>query len=111
MNIVEQECGAVRVLKPDGPLTAKGVEAFRNRIGQLVESSLGRCVVDASAVQYADSTGLEALVEANHEIARTGHPLKLCSVNETLRQVLELTGLAPQFEFFADVNSAVRSFL
>lgn len=111
MNIVEQECGAVRVLRPDGPLVAKDAEDFKARLHKLAEASLGRCAVDASAIQYADSRGLEILVEAGEEIARTGHPLKLCNVNDTLRQVLELTGLAPQFEFFADTNSAVRSFL
>jgi anti-anti-sigma factor len=111
VNIAEQECGAVRVLKPEGPLTAKGAEDLKARISGLLEGTLGRCVVDASAVQYADSRGLEVLVEANTEIARTGNPLKLCAVTDTLRRVLELTGLAAQFEFFADVNSAVRSFL
>ena len=111
MNLTEQECGAVRLLRPEGPLTAKGADDLKARIDTLIESSLGRCVVDASAVPYADSRGLEVLVEANEQIARTGHPLKLCGVNETLRQVLELTGLAAQFEFFTDANSAVRSFL
>jgi len=111
VNLTEQECGAVRLLRPEGPLTAKGADDLKARIDTLIESSLGRCVVDASAVPYADSRGLEVLVEANEQIARTGHPLKLCGVNETLRQVLELTGLAAQFEFFTDANSAVRSFL
>jgi anti-anti-sigma factor len=111
VNIAEQECGAVRVLKPEGPLTVKGADDLKSRIEGLLGGGLGRCVVDASAIQYADSRGLEVLVEVNEQIARTGHPLKLCSVNETLRQVLELTGLAAQFEFFADANSAVRSYL
>jgi len=111
VNIAEQECGAVRVLKPEGPVSAKDAEDLKARIDAMLESSLGRCVVDASAIQYVDSRGLEVLVEANEAIARTGHPLKLCGVNQTLRQVLELTGLAAQFEFFADANSAVRSFL
>ncbi|MBL7140602.1 MAG: STAS domain-containing protein [Planctomycetes bacterium] len=111
MKIAEQECGAVRVLRPEGPLTGKDADELKGHVSRLLDGSMGRCVVDASAIQYADSRGLEVLVEANDEIVRTGHPLKLSGVNETLRQVLELTGLAPQFEFFADVNAAVRSFL
>ncbi len=111
MNIAEQDYGAVRVLKPMGPLTRDGADDLKQRIRALLESGLARCVVDASAVPYADSRGLEVLVEANEEMARTGHPLKLCGTGETLRQALELTGLAPQFEFFADVGAAVRSFL
>jgi len=111
VKIAEQACGAVRVLRPEGPLTGKDADELKGRISRLLEDSLGRCVVDASAIQFADSRGLEVLVEANEQIARTGQPLKLSGVNETLRQVLELTGLAPQFEIFADVNAAVRSFL
>jgi len=111
VNIVEQECGAVRILRPDGPLVGQAADDFKARLATLIGESLGRCVVDASVIPYADSRGLEVLAEAGEVIARTGHPLKLCGVNETLRQVLELTGLAPQFEFFADTNSAVRSFL
>ena len=42
---------------------------------------------------------------------RGGRALKLCAVNKTIRQVLELTALVSQFEHFEDVNSAVRSFL
>jgi anti-anti-sigma regulatory factor len=40
-----------------------------------------------------------------------GQSLKLCSVNKTIREVLELTDLAAQFDQFDDATSAVRSFL
>jgi anti-anti-sigma factor len=111
MILKEQKCGAVHVLRPEGPLKAEDAEQFKSRLVQLLGASLGRCVVDASAIQFVDSKGLEALVEANEAMAQTGQPLKLCGANETVRQVLELTELASQFEHFADVNAAVRSFL
>jgi anti-anti-sigma factor len=111
MTLTEQECGAVKVLRPEGPLKAGGAQQFKERLTELADSSLGRCVVDASAMQFVDSKGLEALAEANAHIVQTGHPLKLCGVNETVREVLDLTELSGQFEYFPDVNAAVRSFL
>jgi anti-anti-sigma factor len=111
MEIKEQQCGAVTVLRPEGPLKGEDADAFRRQVIERHAATLGRCVVDASAMQYVDSQGLEALVEANDEVAQTGQALKLCGVNETVRQVLELTQLASRFEHFADVNAAVRSFL
>jgi len=111
MVLKEQKCGAVTVLKPEGPLKGEDAEQFHKRVTELLSGSLGRCVVDATAIQFVDSQGLEALVDANEEVAQTGQSLKLCGVNETIRQVLELTELASQFEYFADVNAAVRSFL
>jgi anti-anti-sigma factor len=111
MKLEETAVGAVKVLRPEGPLKGDGVEAFRERVGELLSGSLGRCVVDASGIHYVDSRGLQALVDANDQVAGTGQSLKLCGVNETVRQALEVTDLASRFEFYADVNSAVRSFL
>ena len=111
MNVQEQRQGAVTVIKPEGPLLGTDAEQFKNRLLQVMKESLGRCVVDTSAVPFVDSRGLETLVETNDEMARSGHVLKLCGVTETVRQVLELTKLAPRFDYFEAVNSAVRSYL
>ena len=45
------------------------------------------------------------------DLSAGGRALRLCGTGETLREVLELTGLADRFEFYEDVNIAVRSFL
>jgi anti-sigma B factor antagonist len=111
MEIVTQQRGAVLVIRPAGPLTGAEAEAFRTTVGGLVREHLGRVVIDASAVPYVDSGGLESLTDVAEELARSGKGMKLCTANETIRQVLDLTGLAPHFEHFDDVNSAVRSFL
>jgi anti-anti-sigma factor len=111
MGLAEQKHGAVTVLKPDGPLLGPDAEAFRSRLLEVLAGSLGRCVVDASAIPFVDSQGLEALADASDEMARSGHSLKLCGVTETVRQVFELTQLTPRFEYFEDVHAAVRSFL
>jgi anti-anti-sigma factor len=111
VEIKEQKHGAVLVVRPEGPLKSDDAEAFKTRMTRALAESLGRCVVDASAIQFIDSKGLEALVEVNEAVAQTGYLLKLCGVNETIREVLELTQLASQFEQYPDLNSAVRSFL
>ena len=111
MNIEEQHHGAVTVLKPSGPLSQDDAEQFQQCFTTVLHQNLGRVVVDISAVPYVDSRGLEVLVEASSELAHSGHALKLCGVNDTVREVLDLTGLGPMFEQFEDVHSAVRSFL
>jgi anti-sigma B factor antagonist len=106
-----QQCGAVSVVKPSGPLTQQGADDFKGRVSELITSSLGRVIVDTSAIPYVDSRGLESLVELADELAHGGHTLKLCGVNDTLLQVFSLTGVATRFEHFNDTNTAVRSFL
>lgn len=111
MDIQESREGAVTVLKPLGPLVLGDADEFRRRLEEVLQRSLGRLVVDASAVAYVDSLGLEALVGVTDGLAEGGQALRLCGTNETLREVLDLTELGDRFEFYQDVNTGVRSFL
>jgi anti-sigma B factor antagonist len=111
MKIHEQLQGAVIVLKPEGPLIETDAATVKQRLLQTLSSSLGRFVVDMSAIPYVDSKGLEALVDVTEEMGRSGQALRMCGANKTVREVLELTDLASLFEHFADANTAVRSFL
>jgi anti-anti-sigma factor len=111
VDMVTQQRGAVMVVRPSGPLTSAEAEAFKTRIRELMRENLGRIVIDASALPFVDSKGLESLADVAEELAQSGKGLKVCAANETLRQVIELTGLSPQFEHFDDTNAAVRSFL
>jgi anti-anti-sigma factor len=107
----EQQVGAILVMRPEGPLKGEAAEDFKKRMTHALNESLGRCIIDGSAIQFIDSRGLEVLVEVNEAVAQTGHLLKLCGLNDTIREVLDLTQLASQIEQYPDVNTAVRSFL
>ena len=111
MKIHEQLQGAVIILKPEGPLVELDSGVVKQRLLQTLNATLGRFVVDMSAIPYVDSKGLEALVDVTEEMGRSGQALRMCGANKTVREVLELTDLASLFEHFHDANTAVRSFL
>ena len=111
MRINEQKSGAVTVLKPEGPLLEADAAVLKKKLMATLGASLGRFVLDRSAIPYVDSKGLEALVEVTEEMSRSGQALRLCAPNKTVREVLELTDLASMFDHFEDTNTAVRSFL
>ncbi|MHC4992056.1 MAG: STAS domain-containing protein [Planctomycetota bacterium] len=111
MVIQEENHGAVSVVRPIGPIAKDDAERLRHRLAELRKESLGRLVVDTTSVPFVDSRGLEVLLQVSEDLAESGRVLKLCCLNEVLREVLELTELASMFEHFEDVNAAVRSFL
>ncbi|MFI4916062.1 MAG: STAS domain-containing protein [Phycisphaerales bacterium JB060] len=111
MRIDEQVRGAVTFLRPDGAIAQQDSEVFRTKLVEAARRSMGRCVVDASAVPFMDSTALEALLDACDQLGSAGRVLKLCGLNETVRECLELTGIAGRFDIYADGVSAARSFL
>ncbi len=111
MEIEIQRKGAVAILKPKGPLSRDDAEGLKAKLLESVGNQWGRVVLDASAVLYADSRGVEVLVEVSEALSQNGQVLKLCHANETIREILYLTGFTPLFEYYEDVNAAVRSFL
>lgn len=111
MKINEEKQGAVIVLRPEGPLIEQDALALQARLLNVLSSSLGRFIIDMSSIPYLDSKGLEALLSVTEEMAKSGQQLRLCAANKTVREVLELTDLAPLFDHFEDTNTAIRSFL
>lgn len=111
MEIQESRQGAVTVVKPMGPICLADAAQFKAAVDDVRLRSLGRLVIDAAAVAYTDSQGLEALVDLSEAMSQAGQSLRLCGANATLREAMELTGISDQFEHFEDTNTAVRSFL
>ncbi len=111
MKISERRDGAVTVISPTGSVSGSDADQTRTRLLETFRATHGRFVVDASEIAFIDGAGLEMLLDVSEQMNRTGQGLKLCAANETLRQIMDLTGLSPLFEFFEDVNTAVRSFL
>lgn len=111
MKISEQRQGAVTVIRPAGPLTGGEATQLRDHVLRESSGSLGRVVLDLSEVPFVDSAALEALLDVTEQMGETGQTLKLCAANKTVREVMNLTDVAPLFDFFEDVTTAVRSFL
>lgn len=111
MEFTQQRHGAVSVVKPDGALTEQDTVQFCARMNEAIADSMGRLVLDAGEIAYLDSAGLEALLDVSERMGETGRVLKLTRVNETLREVFDLTQTTGAFECFDDINAAVRSYL
>ncbi|MEN0019583.1 MAG: STAS domain-containing protein [Planctomycetota bacterium] len=111
MAISVSKHGAVTVLTPDGPLVSDVAADFAAELRSATRETLGRVAVNCTSMTHVDSAGLESLVIAAEKLEESGQALKLCNVNSTVREVIDLTGTAGFFECFADINSAVRSFL
>lgn len=65
-------------------------------------------VVDLSAVKYANSSGLGALVAAQLKLEEAGARMILCGVSKRIQNVLEITRLAKIFHLAEDEGRAVE---
>ena len=107
MRITEQKEGGATVLKVNGPVAGADAERLGKQIARAMEDAAGTVVLDVSQVPFLDSQALEVLVDAAERLIRTGRALTVCGARDVIREVFELTELAPLFEQHDDVAAAL----
>ncbi len=90
----------IKIVQPSGILDSTQASQFRQEITELVQSSNDIIVVDFKDVTFMDSSGLGALVLALKTIRSVGAQLFLCSINEQISMLFELTNMDRVFEIF-----------
>jgi anti-anti-sigma factor len=100
----------VEVVRPSGILDGTKAGQFRQEISNLVESNVDIVLIDFQDVTFMDSSGLGALVLALKTVRAAGGKLFVCSVNEQIKMLFELTSMDRVFEIFPtreDFDNAV----
>ncbi|NWF60173.1 MAG: STAS domain-containing protein [Fischerella sp.] len=91
---------SVKVIQPSGSLDASKSQEFRQKITEIIESGAKTVLVDFQDVTFMDSSGLGAVVLAFKVLRAADKKLVLCSINEQVRLLFELTGMDKVFEIF-----------
>lgn len=92
----------VKVIKPRGILDATQSQDFRQEITEVLESGAKIVLVNFQDVTFMDSSGLGALVLAFKTLRAAESKLVICSINEQIRILLELTGMDKVLEIFTN---------
>lgn len=92
----------VQILQPQGILDGTKASQFRQDISALVEKGAKVILIDFQNVTFMDSSGLGALVLALKTVRAAGSKLFVCSINEQIRILFELTSMDRVFEIFED---------
>lgn len=81
------------VLRPEGRLNMVAAPELREQLHSLVRGGNTRIVVDLSAVETIDSSGLGALISGLKAARQGGGDLRIAAPSEQALAVLELTNL------------------
>ena len=109
MRIECTQQGSVTVVHPRGMLAGADADELETRLSELADGDNCDVILEVSGIIFADSHGLEVLVDAAERLIRDGKTLRLAGENPKLREVLELTDLASLFEAHPTVELAMES--
>jgi anti-anti-sigma factor len=97
------------VLSLRGDLDIDTAPALHTALDQVLERPHPHVVIDLSAVQFCDSTGLSALVLGHRRAARHGGWIRLAAPNPWLLTLLDTVGLTRQLTVHPDVAAALAA--
>lgn len=111
LEITQREVDRIYVLALSGRLVL-GDESngLRTTVDSLLSSGATRIVVNLGQVNYVDSGGLGALIEAHRKTKAKGGRLILSDLRPNLKQALEIARLLPLFETCTTEAAAVEGF-
>ena len=83
----------VTVIQPTGRLNMAAASTLRKQLQDIVEGGSSRIVVDLSATEFIDSSGLGALISGLKIARQEGGDLRIAATPKQVGTVLELTNL------------------
>lgn len=88
-----RDVGSSVVVQPTGRLNMVAAPKLREQLQTIVGSGRTRLVVDLSATDFIDSSGLGALISGLKAARQAGGDLRIAAPTEQVRRVLTLTRL------------------
>jgi len=107
LDVTERDGWAV--LAVGGEVDVATAPRLREQLIGLVNQGSHRIVVDLTAVDFLDSTGLGVLVGALKRVRTHDGDLSLVCDEPRILKVFEITGLTKVFAMYADVDQAVAA--
>ncbi|MBN2269934.1 MAG: STAS domain-containing protein [Sedimentisphaerales bacterium] len=110
MKVNTQDYNDVTVVELQGELDGDARELFRSTITEIIGRQKTGVVLDMSGVGFIDSQGLEQLLWARDYCNESRCELRLAGLDENCLKVLEITRLDGEFDHYAELAKAVKSF-
>lgn len=96
----------VAVLKLEGKLNMVSAPHLRQEVHSAVAAGNTKVVIDLSAIDFIDSSGLGALINGLKSTRQAGGDLRIAGPTEQVRLVLELTNMDRVLNAYDDAETA-----
>ena len=105
---IERTSEAV-LLRPVGEVDLGTVPTLRSNLKAMLEDNLN-VIVDLKGIQYIDSTGIKALLDAHRLFSQRGQRFVVSEPNAICRKLFGITGVDKTIPIFESVAAALASF-
>lgn len=110
MDITTHMRNDVTIVAVDGNLDSNTSPQAQQALDGVLASGGTKIVVDFTALDYISSAGLRVLLATARRLGAAGGALHLFGVNETVREVFDISGFSTILSVFATEADALKGF-
>ncbi len=110
MQISENMIEGVMVLRLEGKLDTQCSPEAEEHLTRLIKAGETRIIVNLEKIDYISSSGLRVLLVAAKQLKAAGGQLRICGVNDFVKEVFEISGFATIIQTLETEAEALKDF-
>ena len=108
MEITQKEENGIIYISIEGRLDADSSPEAEKVVKEALEGQTNRVLFNLSALEYLSSAGLRVLLSAAKEMRRRDGKIVLCSLNEFVKEIFEVSGFQSLIPITDSVESGIE---
>lgn len=110
MEITEKKADGYTVIGIVGRLDTTNYSLLEKKLMELIDSGDTRLLVNLSRMDYVSSSGLRILLMALKRVTMAKGKFALCSLQENIKEIFEISGFTNIFEIYPDEEAGRSNF-
>jgi anti-anti-sigma factor len=110
MDIETRETGGVSLCSLGGKLDTTTCVQLDQHLGQVIEQGTSKIIIDCTNLDFISSAGLRVLLSCTKRLAKEGGGLRIFGMNETVKDIFEISGFNVIFNVFESEEEALGGF-
>ncbi len=110
MTISVKTTNDVKVLHCEGELDTQTSPDAQNQLKQLIEEGARKILVNFEQLEYISSAGVAVLLAAAKQLKAVDGELRVCGLNEVVKEVFEILCLMTILKVFGSESEALDGF-
>lgn len=106
-EITNDQCVIVGIT---GRLDTTNYSLLENKLMEMIENNQHKILVECSKMDYISSSGLRILLMALKKITQVKGKFVLCSLQENIHEIFEISGFTSIFEIHPNQEAALKVF-
>ena len=110
MQISIKTADEVKVLEFKGKLDTQTSPDAQEQLTELIEKGERKILVNLEKLDYISSAGLRVLLVAAKQLKPGGGEIRICSLNDIVKEVFDISGFVTIFRVFGSEAEALDGF-